>query len=128
MSHRWANIEQGRAGRTGVDMVRLLVLTIVCLAEVCHASMRCGNYLVVPGDSKMEVLVRCGPPALAEPIGVASYDRYRRGGIEGHAVPLEAWHYDCGRGLLLKRLIFEGDLLRAVEVGRIRGTGSQRCY
>ncbi len=108
-------------------MVKFLVLICVLLAQDAHAAMRCGNHLVVAGDSKMEVLIRCGPPALAEPVAVSSYDQYRSGGVSGYAYPLEIWHYNCGHGMLLKRLLFEGGFLRAVHAGRIRGTGPHRC-
>ena len=90
--------------------------------------MRCGNHLVAAGDSKMDVLVRCGPPTLAEPVAVSSYERYDFGGVQGYAYPVEVWHYNCGRGVLVKRLLFEGGFLRAVEAGRVRGTGLQRCH
>ena len=108
-------------------MNRFLILLCMLLAQGSHAAMRCGNHLVVVGDSKMEVLIRCGPPALAEPVAVSSYERYGFGGVSGYAYPLEVWHYNCGRGILVKRLLFEGGFLRAVDPGRIRGTGPHRC-
>ena len=103
------------------------IVACILLMQSAQAAMRCGNHLVAAGDSKMEVLLRCGPPTLAEPVSVSSYERYRSGGVQGYAYPVEVWHYDCGRGILVKRLFFEGGFLRGVEPGRIRGTGPQRC-
>ncbi len=108
-------------------MNRLVIVVCMLLASGVQASMRCGNHLVAVGDSKMDVLIRCGPPALAEPYSVATYERYGFGGMESNSYPLEVWHYNCGRGILVKRLLFEGGFLRAVDAGRIRGTGPQRC-
>jgi len=104
----------------------MIVLSLLSAAE-SYAAMRCGNYLVAVGDTKLDVMMRCGPPTLAEPTAVVGAERYRLDGRVGIASTVELWHYNCGSGLLNKSLVFEGGVLRAVVAQRTRGMGSPRC-
>jgi len=106
------------------------LLAIVCLlwAPVGLGAMRCGNQLVAEGDSKFDVLMRCGPPTFSEVPGQLATERYRLDRTETYARYIEVWHYDCGYGLLSKSLVFEGEDLRAIRPGHHRGSGPQRCW
>jgi len=108
-------------------LIRSVIILFLLFAAGADAAMRCGNHLVVVGDTKLDVMIRCGPPTLAEPTAVMAAERYRLDGRVGIASTIELWHYNCGSGLLNKSLVFEGGLLRAVVPQRTRGTGTPRC-
>ena len=102
---------------------------VACLvwAPAVLGAMRCGNHLVVEGDSKFDVLMRCGPPSFTEVPAYRASERHRLDRIETYARFIEVWYYDCGYGQLSKSLVFEGEELRAIRSGIYRGTGPKRC-
>ena len=58
--------------------------------------MRCGSYLVSPGDTKQDVYKKCGEPEYMEVISSAVERR------------TEEWYYDSGAASFPRVLTFEG--------------------
>ncbi|HYA13895.1 MAG TPA: DUF2845 domain-containing protein [Syntrophales bacterium] len=81
-----------------------LLVTSIILYGVAYASdsFRCGNDIVSLGDSKVEVLTKCGEPI--------SKEVTRTGRIK-----VEKWYYDKGAGDFIYVLIFHGGALKYVE-------------
>ena len=46
--------------------IAFLLAAVIILSPHASAAMRCGNDLVDVGDSKIEVLKKCGEPTLKE--------------------------------------------------------------
>ena len=102
-------------------------------------SMRCGNKLVSNGDSKAEILLKCGEPLTRETIAIEENTEYaelalkypllykhgllknKRGAVIGKETTvtqnIDQWTYHLGQGKFLRILYFEGGKLVAIEEG-----------
>jgi hypothetical protein len=107
----------------------LLLAVLLLAASVAPArALRCGTELVVEGQSKFEVLQRCGAPAYAD-----SFMEYRAG-APNFAVPrplnsfdltypfpvsrevlIEEWVYNFGSTQLMPILVFENGRLISID-------------
>ncbi len=99
----------------------LVALLLAPLAAHADPSLRCGNRLVSVGDTKLDLLGRCGRPTLSD---AREVERTRYAG-EGarHApgtfvatvdvVTIEEWSYDLGKDAFVHVVTLEG--------GRVRG-------
>ena len=80
----------------------LLVLLLILCGSAVAQTLRCGSQLIVPGDTKYEVLKACGEPAYREVISGADERK------------VEQWIY-TRRGQLPKILTFRGMTLSDIE-------------
>ena len=123
---------------TYVSLVMLLLMTSVIHAE---GGMRCGSRLISVGDSKADVLLKCGAPMLKEAVGLKEYSKridipltsesnsIEKSTTEGNrdtavvkrgetvTKTIDQWTYNQGTGKLLKILVFEGGELIAIKNG-----------
>ena len=121
-----------------ISIAVLLLMTSVVHAE---GSMRCGSKLVSVGDSKADVLLKCGDPMLKEAVGLKEYSKridipltsesnsVENSTTDGNSATAEVkrgetvtktidqWTYNQGTGKLLKILLFEGGELIAIKNG-----------
>ena len=121
-----------------ISIAVLLLMTSVVHAE---GGMRCGSKLISVGDSKADVLLRCGDPMLKEAVGLKEYskridipltsesnsiEKSTTDGNSGSAEvkrgetvtkTIDQWTYNQGTGKLLKILVFEGGELIAIKTG-----------
>ena len=84
--------------------------------------MRCGDKLVMVGDSMAPVRAYCGPPAVVQHSVKISATTERVGGREvsqshtvGAAVPVETWTYNRGPKKLLVTIRFVDGSVVAVK-------------
>ncbi|MBK8816465.1 MAG: DUF2845 domain-containing protein [Methylococcaceae bacterium] len=124
----------------------LLILTVT-FSSASYA-LRCGHYLVGPGDYKDDVLEKCGPPDSAQShyetrgrgnraqinqfnfnqnhINQFNFNQYpnlsyEQGNYHEVEVLVEEWKYDFTRGRLRKLLRFEnGELKEIIDLGKYR--------
>jgi len=89
--------------------MKKILLLIIILLFVCgearsssSESLRCGSELAAVGDTKVEVMTKCGKPSFR------AKTSSRRGGIE-------KWYYDRGSADFVYVLIFHGGILKYVE-------------
>lgn len=99
--------------KTMATGITVIILSLLVPLNSAFAGMRCGTNLVSEGDSKLEVLEKCGEPLSKEIVG---YIKYRRQWY-GKTVKLEEWIYDIPGGYYYL-LTFEGS--RLVKVEQIR--------
>jgi len=99
------------------------MLAIICIftANVCLA-LKWGHNLVSVGDTKYEVLKRCGNPVFKEFLGVEKAQQFtrKRRSSKSSYEKVEVWVYDeksLGRGSFDYQLIFVG--LELVEIKHI---------
>lgn len=112
-------------------MNKLIIFVVILLfgfASISHGeSFRCGSRIVSKGDSKIEVLSKCGPPDDSE---IVSYDTTgfisRGGSIDMSTKKVEKLYYNCGDGRFIRVLSFIDGRLVAVENGGY-GSGPQKC-
>ena len=83
-------------------------ILLFCFVSMANAdSFRCGNRVVSTGDSKMEVLTKCGPPDYAETV---SYDTkgavYTGGSVDVKTKIVDKLSYNCGDNRLIRLLTF----------------------
>ncbi len=97
----------------------LLALALLW-AMPAHA-FRCGNHLIVEGDSRDKVIARCGAPSdiersavLRRPV-IWHYGRPYHVGSDAMEVPVEVWTYNLGPNKLMRRVKFEGGLVTAID-------------
>lgn len=96
-----------------------------------HDSFRCGTQLVSIGDSKYEVLRRCGEPTWVEVreeerVSRDTYNpylfdgetrRYRAPLLTKEKVIIEEWTYNLGSNHFIRYLTFENGRLVSIESG-----------
>jgi hypothetical protein len=100
----------------------LLATISLAVAAPCVAdSMRCGNRLIVDGDTAGKLRSRCGEPVaisrstvLRAPLAWFNGRPVRvgHGFIE---VPVETWEYNFGPNRLLMRVRIEDGLVTAID-------------
>lgn len=78
----------------------------------------CGSRTVCTGESKIEVISKCGPPDGSEVSSVEA------GG--GSVKAIETFYYNCGKDRFIHILTFEGAVLRSIKTGGY-GSGPQKC-
>jgi Protein of unknown function (DUF2845) len=91
-------------------------------ASPAHAAFRCGSHLITEGDTRSEVIAKCGEPTeidqrsaiLRQPVVWVGGRRYVVGNglIE---VPVEVWVYNLGPNKLMRRLRFEDGLVVDID-------------
>jgi len=117
-----------------------ILLLIFFMVPVSQADgMRCGNSLILTGDTKAEVLIKCGEPLTRETIAIEENTEYaelalkypvlykhgllknKKGVTVGKETTvtqnIDQWTYHLGQGKFLRILYFEGGKLVAVEEG-----------
>ena len=97
--------------------VSLAIMAAPCMAD----SIRCGNHLVVDGDTSGKLRSRCGPPAgisrstvLRTP-SVWHHGRLVRVGPNAVEVPVETWEYNFGPNRLIRRVRIEDGLVVSID-------------
>jgi hypothetical protein len=97
----------------------LIIAALLCAAPRPAHAMRCGERLVYIGDTKAEVLAKCGEPFSADTVAV---ETVRVDGDRSFDLPVEEWVYNQGPDTFLKILIFKGGRLEKIEDGdRVEG-------
>jgi hypothetical protein len=77
----------------------------------------CGDKIVAPGDSRANVLAKCGEPAWREMREDARTEAYLPDKTPVNFVTTEEWVYNFGSHQFLHFLRFQGDRLAVVETG-----------
>ncbi len=101
----------------------LLALGLSLAATVpAQAALRCGSHLVSEGDTRSEVIAKCGEPTeinqksaiLRQPTVWVGGRRYVLGNglVE---IPIEVWVYNLGPNKLMRRLRFEDGVLVDID-------------
>jgi hypothetical protein len=95
------------------------------------AAFRCGPNLILIGDDKAEVLLKCGEPSFSELTSLESGRRYGRdlshGSVSGKSTYfVEKWYYNCGPHKFIKILTFRNGIVRNIESGDY-GSGESDC-
>jgi hypothetical protein len=115
--------------RRSFGVFLLIVLLTVAVNEA--SAFRCGARLVAIGDSKYEVLKKCGEPASVEswlekrvePYSVEPFSDGQRFYVQNPTfatvvyIAVEQWLYDFGRNRFLITLLFENNRLTRIENG-----------
>ena len=90
------------------------------LASIAQAdSFRCGSRVVSTGDSKADVIIKCGPPDYSEVTSVEA--------TSSSVIKIESFYYNCGEGRFTRVLIFRGSILVGIRSSGNYGSGPQRC-
>ena len=98
-------------------------VALLALAAGCaHADgFRCGNKLIVEGDTILKVAAACGNPAYVEHSSIvrssASLWGFGRPGISQSEaeIPVEVWIYNLGPSKLMRKIRFEDGIVIRIE-------------
>jgi hypothetical protein len=105
-------------------------------------AVRCGGALVTPGDAALDLLARCGPPAIREErvveraVVVANAASSGASEVRRDTRIVERWTYNFGPGRLIAVVTIDGGKVRRVERGGYgypperlgsRAAGASRC-
>lgn len=99
----------------------LFALIAGCAAALPAHALRCGTQLVHEGDTRGQVLAKCGEPADVERRSVWRRPIVWIGGHPFFAsrdlveIPIEVWIYNLGPNKLMRRLRFEDGLVVEIE-------------
>ena len=107
------------------------LLFTLCIGGNAFSAFRCGPELVVVGDDKLEVLLKCGEPSYSELTSMESGRRYgedlRFGSrSRGTTYFVEKWFYNCGPHEFIRILTFKNGRVRSIEAGQY-GRGESDC-
>jgi len=82
----------------GVLRLAGALAVLLFFAQPSQAALRCGSNLVTSGDHKLEVLHKCGPPALKEYRGFRYvYAPHHVQGVQNLiGADIEEWTYNFG--------------------------------
>jgi hypothetical protein len=87
-----------------------------------NAALRCGSHLVSEGDSRSEVVAKCGEPTeINQKSAILRQPTVWVGGrrlIVGNGlveIPIEVWIYNLGPNKLMRRLRFEDGVLVDID-------------
>jgi len=100
-------------------LIAIITLALLLMPSVSFG-FRCGNKLVAIGDTKGEVLAKCGKPDLIakdemrEVLSSADEDNLQQ---ITSTTRVETWTYDLGPNRFIKILTFEGARLTRIEDG-----------
>lgn len=102
--------------------VALLAIGFVAGTDPAWADgIRCGNDLILKGDTRERVRARCGEPAeISKQTIFRSSRTALRGRIEQSAeeiveIPVEIWTYNFGRNRLMERVRFVDGVVEKIE-------------
>lgn len=107
--------------------MRQLIVTLLFvsfpISSIAFAdSMRCkteqGSELVSAGDSKFDVIAKCGPPDYSDVVAITRGTSYEK---------VEQLYYNCGEGKFIRILTFQGGILIKIKDGA-RGSGEEKCW
>ncbi|BCR04539.1 hypothetical protein DESUT3_16080 [Desulfuromonas versatilis] len=102
------------------------VVATLCSLSASAWAMRCNGSLVDIGESKPEVLAKCGEPLFQNLVAVETASEPGAQGARSEQVPVEQMVYDQGEGTLLKVLTFKGGRLVAISDGaRVSGSSAK---
>lgn len=101
----------------GIIIVLFAALLFVA-ATVARAdnNWSCGSRIVSTGDTKSEVMLKCGEPTWKDTHVSEHYEKYR-GNVIGGSVQTEVWLYNLGPSQLTRMLYFENSKLVRIETG-----------
>jgi hypothetical protein len=95
----------------------LALLTLLAMPRAAQAdSLRCDGGIIAVGDSKLDLLGKCGPPTLREEVPAAAGVF----GATGAARPLvvqERWTYNFGTRAFVQVVTLEVGVVKAIERG-----------
>lgn len=103
-------------------LVAVLILLVPHAASGLGDSLRCDGGIVSVGDSKLDLIGKCGPPALRE---AQDEERSRLlldasgRAVTGRstALTVERWTYNFGPRMFVQHVTLEGGRVRGVERG-----------
>ena len=109
----------------------LVLLFLLYSGGQAFAAFRCGPNLILIGDDKEEVLLKCGEPSFSELSSLESgrrygADLYRGSGYGRSTYFVEKWYYNCGPHKFIKILTFRNGIVRDIETGDY-GSGESDC-
>src|SRR5688572_5150390 len=98
--------------------VAVLAAVLLGVASPGFAAMRCGTKLVAEGDTRSQVIAKCGEPTdiverrtvLRKP-GYWVNGQFVHFGTEFIEIPIESWIYNLGPNKLMRRIRFEDGIV-----------------
>jgi hypothetical protein len=93
---------------------------LLTLAPIAASAFYCGNNLINPGDTTIEVLHACGQPDSVESwneVKNVSHFRYGFLWYSLENVHVEQWVYNFGPSRFIRILRFENGILEHIESG-----------
>jgi hypothetical protein len=108
------------AMRTCPGLLQALALALAPAVASADGSIACEGGIVSTGDSKVDLLGKCGQPALREVRGVERGALHGGAGVAqtfGADVVVEAWTYDLGPRRFVQVVVIENGRVRYVERG-----------
>jgi hypothetical protein len=99
----------------------VLMLFGLCCTHAYADGLRCGNKLVVDGDTPAKVRTLCGEPTEVSRRDIMQRPSFVRDGrvyhfgAESVLVPVELWTYNFGPNKLMRRLKFVDGRLEEIE-------------
>jgi hypothetical protein len=101
-----------RTSPASLALVALLAMPLVARAD----SLRCDGGIIAVGDSKLDLLGKCGQPTLREEIPAAA-GVFGATGVSRPLVVQERWTYNFGPRAFVQVVTLEVGVVKAIERG-----------
>lgn len=102
---------------SALNVTWLTTIVVLLSPPALADAMKCGNRLVTTGDSKAEVLIRCGTPDWRDQWSEALIEDYAGAFERRISVERERWIYNFGPQKFLRFLVFENGKLIEISTG-----------
>jgi hypothetical protein len=99
----------------------LIASLLLCSAPAAADAFRCDNLLVTTGDTRGEVIAKCGEPAeishrtILRRAYVRIHGRYYPSGGDYFEIPVELWIYNLGPNRFMRLVRFEDGVVEEIE-------------
>jgi len=97
----------------------VVIILLFGISLVQADSFRCGSRVVSTGETKIDVISKCGSPDYSE-MGSVFFSG-------SSAIAIETWHYNCGDGRFNYILKFKDGKLVEIKSTGTYGNGPQKC-
>lgn len=104
----------------------MLMMALPLSGQGDALAMSCGNSIVSTGDSKAEVILKCGEPAWKENREEEVRERLENGAKKKTTIAVEEWIYDLGPQSFLRILEFRDGTLTDIRTGGYGYGGEER--
>jgi hypothetical protein len=115
-----------------VKKVLLLLVSLTVVSQPAFAgTFRCNNEIFSDGDTRLEVLLRCGEPDFEEVIGERTKGfKKKEGPFFSKSEYVVDWYYNCGERQFIVIITFKGGEIVHIRRSNSRGSGEnvRDCY
>jgi hypothetical protein len=95
----------------------ILSLAVLILLEIAAVAFQCGDRIVSTGDTKAEVIMKCGEPTLKDSREESIIEKIDANTKQKKTITIDEWTYNLGPDSFIRILRFENGKLVDIQTG-----------